>query len=547
MRLIKSKIVFFLLLFLPFALSGCFILNYSGLIFNLNISGSGAVAVEEVSDSESELYSDGPVDLPVTIAKLDAPDVQKVSVEVGSGTSFSVRPGDLVDGAPLGADEGAVMVITGSAGAVDIDQTPNLLAYIVDAAGIALDSQTVVDAQADGSFQISIPIGDPNRKVTFAGVTSDLIYSSSFLTVAPQSVVEDGVERKNYVIVTTNTNVLNAAQTVMSDGSGYYYLGLQRNGSNTFLRRNLDGTQAQIIEEESDASVDIVMAQTEQKIAYTTGDGLLKVSIPSSIPLSLAGKAAPLDDTVTSLTKILATLSPYDPSTTKIMVVASEDAVILSQYGATLGVDYIRTTSGSNTPIIRSTPYDDAKVALSVGQDVLYAFVLYEGEYLFYQVDLSGSISTAWSDKTLLAEVPGVAEVLSVEASDDGDVVADVVLTDGDREILYWNETSGLVAINDPTTDVAVYANPKINHDGDVIMVCKLGDALTGNQFYSFRPGVDAAGVLHQVTSETSFSVCDETIGSAYVDPNQFLHFYRSGVDGSGPQHALINLNLLND
>lgn len=543
MRIVKGKVIPLLLVFLmPLFLSGCFIFNfnYSGLLFDLNVGGNGAVPVQEISDSESELYSDGPIDLPVTIAKLDAPDVQKVSVEVTTGAGF------LVEGGPLGADDGAFMVITGGSGAVNFEQTPGLLAYVVGTAGIALDTQTVVDAQEDGSFQIRIPISDPNLKVSFAGVTADLVYSSSFLTVVPQSVVENGSERKNYVIVTTNTNLLNAAQTVMSDGSGYYYLGLQEGGSNTFLRRNLDGTQAQIIEEDSETSVDIVMAQTERKIAYVTSDGLLKLSIPSSIPLSLTGNAPPLDDKVTSLTKILATLPAYDPSTTKIMVVGSEDAVILSQYGVTLGVDYIRTTSGSDTPLIRDTPYDDAKVALAVGEDAMYAFVLYEGSYLFYRVDLSGSIATAWSNKTLLGELPDVGEILSVEASDDGGVVADTVTSGGEREILYWNEADGFVAINDPSTDGSVYANPKISRDGAVIMTCKLGDAATGNQFVYFRPGVDTAGVLHDVTSETEFSVCDESIGSVYIDPNQFMHFYRSPIDGSVPQHAVLNLNQLN-
>lgn len=538
------------LLTISLSLSACFFpLDYSGFSLGLDLTGSsGAAPVEEITDQESELYSDGPIDLPVTIAKLDAPDAQKVSVSVTGGPSFDIGASELSRGGPLAADDDAVMTITGEAGAVDIAQTPDLIAYVSDAAGIDLSSETIVEAGSDGSFRIVIPISDINQKVVFAGVTADIAYSSTFLTVATQIVEEDGSERRNYVIVTTNTDMLNSGQTAMSDGSGYYYLSLdESSSSHVLMRRNLDGTQAQILEESSSVAFDHVTALSENKIAYVNEDGTLKLSVPSSIPLSLAtGDAvAPQETTVTSLTKVLASLDNYEPDATKIMVVEDEDAVVLSQFGTELGVSYIRTTSGTLTDLIESPPYDDIRVALSIDQDVLYAFVLDDGTYSLYSVDLSGSIVSAWSAKVLLAELPELAQVNALDAADDGKVVIDAVTASGAREILLWDGSS-MSVLNDPATDANEYANPRISRDGALVVACKLGAAGEGNQIAAFRPGTDVAGVLHDVTSEADFNVCDERQGSLYADPNNFLHFYRSNADGSNPQHAILNLSQLN-
>src|SRR5687768_5053962 len=53
-------------------------------------SGSGVSSyADSASAVESQLFDDGPVDIPVTIAKMDSPDLSLITVTAESVTSFS--------------------------------------------------------------------------------------------------------------------------------------------------------------------------------------------------------------------------------------------------------------------------------------------------------------------------------------------------------------------------------------------------------------------------------------------------------------------------
>jgi hypothetical protein len=499
------------------------------------------------------LYSDGPVDLPVTIAKLDSPDTQRVTVEVGSSSSFAISSNFLVSGSPLYAGSGLAMRITGSSGAVDIEQTPNLIAYVVDTVGVDLSSQTVVNASSDGSFEIVMPFDD-DYEILFAGLSEDESFASPFLRVIQQKVanqVPPNTYRENYVLVTTNSNVISSAQSLMSDSSGYYYLSLDTNATtHSFLRRNIDGSQSEFIIENDSEIVDHVAAYSEQKIAYVNDSGQLRLVLPSTTSSSLSlttGGAEPLHSEIVSYSKTLTTLTSYTPDATKIAMNNNEDAVVVSQTDPSYpAVSYVRTVSGSVVPIIRSTWYDEIKTAFSVGASKLYAFVLFEGNYYFYSANLASSVTTAWSNRTTLDDTIDFTAIHSLDASENGVVAIDVDNNLGQRTLEYWTQGTGFTAISDSTSDSHEYVNPKVTADGAYIIACQLGINGNPNQFVYHQPGVDAFSEFHAITNTSDKSVCDESEGSYFISPhNNFLHFYRTETDGTLPQHAVINLDQL--
>lgn len=117
----KSTRLITIIFGIALSFSGCGFLNFSSSLLGSNIFGSNGLSdaggisdtggnsagdtVDDLTETEASLFEDGPVDLPVTMAKLDSADTDLIDVtvtETGSAQSISYY---LIDGDEDEADE----------------------------------------------------------------------------------------------------------------------------------------------------------------------------------------------------------------------------------------------------------------------------------------------------------------------------------------------------------------------------------------------------------------------------------------------------------
>lgn len=499
--------------------------------FSIDPTSTSSATVVDLDDNETELLTDGPVDLPVTIAKLDSPDIEKITISVTGS------PAQLSHGDPQSLHSGGrIFVIEGAAGAVYEEDTPKLTGFAIDEnLSVESASQVVTTVADDGSFTIEIA---SDEDVVFAGLTEDEDAMSPFL------LVKEDPATGQFVVITTNSNNIDKTAQLATDSAGFYYLSLSNSGgTQDFIRRNTDGTEVEVIKGGITDPVNRVSAPTQNAIATLTDAGELNLILPSSLP-SLVRKE-PLALEIVSLTTNLA--SGYDTLLAKMGLTADNDGALISESGSNSFLHFVRAQSGLVITIISEGRYEDVKWALSPNSQTLYVFILHEGAYVLNSVDMTASnLRTAWANRTKIFESSDFDEILSLEAGNNGTLTfsADSGST---NELYFYSSASGVVSINNPATDSNVYANPVISTGGDFIFACKMGNESqgTGNQLVYHRPGTDTAGTLNPLTTFTEHSACDENPGSISLDNNDFLHFYFKNASGNTPQHALIKASEL--
>lgn len=207
--------------------------------------GSATSNAETLSEQESGLYEAGPVDIPVTIAKLETPDVTKIIVSADPVSPSVSAP---LDATRLSTTDPTVAyTITGAAGAVhDPDETPYV--YFLNENN---DTDEFCEVNADGSFSCAL-LGDLGDDLyLFASTTSDL--STAEMSPPLHIVMDDfGV----VAVGDTNSTNISADYSVATDNAGNYYLIVINKGDNgdksNFYRRNVDGTLLQTIWTEDD-------------------------------------------------------------------------------------------------------------------------------------------------------------------------------------------------------------------------------------------------------------------------------------------------------
>src|SRR3990167_7283975 len=128
------------------AISGSATGNATG---ETDTSGGTSTSAGDLSNTETGLYADGPVDIPVTIAKLDSVDADLVIIPpLSDGAVDNLSSSSFIKKLE---SSGAVYVVTGAAGAVNTEQTMKIY-------GINTTSGTAVIAsvESDGSFEFQI-------------------------------------------------------------------------------------------------------------------------------------------------------------------------------------------------------------------------------------------------------------------------------------------------------------------------------------------------------------------------------------------------------
>lgn len=507
-------------------------LNFSSILLGGNFIASATA--DPISEVESDLLAEGPIDLPVTIAKLESPDASKLTItEINGGAN-------LVKEQPLYQGVSRVLRISGLPDAVrDVDEAPVVVGFPYDQVNDILGDQIEVNVEDDGSFSIDVSTG--NDALIASGNGADFI--SPFLQIT-----EDPVTGY-FVIITTNApaGVVDSSTQMAVDLDGYYYLNtVNADGSKTLIRRNVDGSLVQEIVSNSTNDIEGLVVRSSFKAAYTfeksASVGSLTLQLTSIVSSSenspqLVAGADPLNaEEVVAFDYELIEISNYDYSDDKIKfyITDDEDGVVLLDRNDP-HVQYINTTSTASVDVIRQDVYDDIWMALDIEGNAMYAWYLNEGLYSLGKANLNTDPAFAWGQRETILEFQNFDDVVSIAA--ENGTLAYVLQENADNQAYVYTEAGGVVEINDTDSDTDTYSNLRVSHDGQVVFACRT--SATRNQLVYHRLGTSG---FSDITTDTTYQVCDGSLGS-YLVGDTFVHFYRT--DSTLIQHAMVNIDQL--
>lgn len=215
-------------------------------------TGSSATSTAEAAgDAETQLFDSGPVDLPVTIAKLESPDATKIIVSTEAITPSQNAP---LDSRFSTTDPTVAYTVTGAEGAIhDPDTTPYV--YLEN---VNNSTDEFCEVEDDGSFSCAI-LGDLSDDLRlYASTTSD---TDTAQMSPPLFIRVDSLGVTT--IADTNSTNISADFSLHTDSRGNYYLVVVIDGRSNFYRRNVDGTLLQTIWTDDDAEGQYIPTKIE--------------------------------------------------------------------------------------------------------------------------------------------------------------------------------------------------------------------------------------------------------------------------------------------
>lgn len=236
-------------------------------------TGATDTASSSAPSEEASLYESGPIDLPVTIAKLDGIDSSKivVSVEPVGTQSISVQNRSrFVDSGVEIIDEcNLIYTVTGLPTAVaDPNDTPYVLIY-----NATLDIQSITDVESNGGFEGQI-CGRLQDKIVLGLLNPDQTESSAPLII---TVDEKSGGNLTIVITDTNSDTIETDFNTLTDQDGNaYYVLINADGTSDFYRRPKDGSQLQTIWQDNSDIPQTVGSIEDNWVVYFNQDGVLK-------------------------------------------------------------------------------------------------------------------------------------------------------------------------------------------------------------------------------------------------------------------------------
>lgn len=539
----------------------------SGLLlggFDFSLGNSAVSEGEELSTSEAQYFDEGPVDMPVTLAKLDTPDIGSIDVTFtpsdGSSLNDLVRYATDADAADTEQVTG-VYTINCRACVADVLSTPKFFIY-----NTTTDQEMVVDLDTDGSGEGKID-GSTEDTLILAGMSflEDQISIPAFVAIDSNGLM---------TFTLTNSNFVFSDQNVMTDTQGNYYLSIANTNNNgnltgtyDLIRRNLDGSQVQTLLSATTDEVHVIVTASGDTVTYMNQFGQIKMLVVDPIAASVAaltrGQPATLDGTNDSLVadtiilddngaqqlgRMPDELTEFKPIN---LLMNGEDLILKSQRRnhqtgeiiAFLG--YVKTATLGYTPLL--TPQQVSGVtAVDVGEkDRLYVFVVpleNQGIQRLYKLDISeANRQNAWAKAQILVDNWNIP-VEALDVSDEGVIVFSGTNAYGEFQV-YTLTSKGVRQINRTSIDSGRYVSARISKFGEFIIMCRKGPPgeKVASQFVFFRPDLDRTGEIHAFTHYSDESSCSDGKGSYYIDSDYLIHYYRSNLDSGAPQHAIID------
>lgn len=517
-----------------------------------NAQGDGSAnTADPLSDTESGLYEGGPIDIPVTIAKLDGIDAGKIEV-----TYSEISPSiNMLRETRLASEDDCTVnyLITGSAGAVpDPATTPRVYGL-----NLENDDEQTVDADSDGSFVIDEICGDVGDRLYLANLTSN--ENQSGLPVIA-TIDENG----NTTVTNTNAADLNTAINVVTDSSGNTYYVMSPGGSGSLqsplarkattgncdiVKQNQDGSEMEVILENTGDCPRVIASVEEGQIFFLNQNAEVKT--------------LRLEDgnwELTTLYDFTDDYGPFDPADYpgfKIMPVDRSSSIEGTECADTKipADDFFREDDSTIVPMIDicypsgNSPYDanqhTDRIFASLSDATRYAFDKWptsSGSTLLVEdhTDPANVITTNLLDADDLPYYP-----LSLDASQTGRVVLSGYPYTGDsatdaqnedqvKIFVYDTDTDTLQEITSPSETGSAYRFPLISANGGFVVACEQGDdGGIINQLVVHRPFSDTPGDFFPLTSGDE-SACDERLGSFQIAPDNNIHYFSNG------QHVII-------
>lgn len=524
----------------------------AGIVSSATSGGSATSTgtADALSGTESQLYEDGPIELPVTIAKLDSPDLSLITVtveEISSTTANATK---------FAATSTHIFTVTGLAGAggrlSDDSFAPKFFMF-----NATTDEQAVSEVGADGSFTGQID-GELSDTIAFASMTEGEDQVSPILSVA----VDDN---GNFIVATTNASDLSADVNVMTDPDGnYYFTVVADDGTFTLLRRNLGGTEVETIATGLNSEPRVILAGSGPAVTVILQDGSIVVFAqpPPSLTGFVAGRRALFAEGDSAWTSATVETIQGGVNTSEqtawpghsLLYSATERTLALTSPSAQPGgigasedlLRFVDLSGGGVTATVIATGEFDAIYADTGESGKIYVFANWpggqEGEgtatlfrFDFQDLDVTPDPSLAWQAReTLVSGFEG--RVNSLDVSDEGAAVFQFITADNNnnRGIAYWSASSGVVIINDMEGDPRQYAYPKISPDGKFVIFCDVGEGdqlnVPGNLTVYF-PG-DGAGDFHPLVESGTVTTCADNPSRYFIDSQDRIHFYQAPVGG---------------
>jgi len=543
---------------LTFLLTNCGLLGANYLDFVIPSTVGGASSVEELNAQEIELFSDGPVDIPVSIAKLDAPNIDKVSVSAEIlGAQEPLLP--LLSTDDTAQDEATLptaavsaetlsLTVTGAEGCVsDVIATPYIIAYLMVDYVVDLDSETIVNVNADGSFVFSMNVPS-QEQVIYAAMTSNRETSPFTSIIADLAIIEQS--GGGFIFVDTNSTRLHIDQPMVADPSGYFYMTLASDDGEYFLRRNIDGSSVQFLISASTEVALLIAPSNETQLSYINNLGEIYLMDPGTeSAASLSLEKDPLQTSTAASTTLIKTIPDFEPTdgATLFMTVDGQ-GIVYGQNGDDSKVLYMLISSHEITDLIPPGLFNDIVVRYAPSENSLYVFGKTQGKYNLYRLNLSGPIDRAWPDRETLETGLNINKVLNMDISDANTVVSETI-TNGINRIMYRPAGSAILQLVHANTDPEALIqthNPKLTTDGEFLIACEVHKDGTGSQLV-YKSTQALSDEFRPLTSDPDFSACAFNAGSFFLDKNNYLHFYRTALDRSLAQHAMMNMATLYD
>lgn len=281
-------------------------------------------SVEAAGEAETEAFDSGPVDLPVTIAKLDTPDVTKLVISAQSLDQSVNLPQSirlLVAKQQYSVTDPTVAyAIVGSAGSV---QSPTITPYVY-LENATNSTSEFCEVDSDGSFTCAI-LGDLLDDLRLYASTTNDTTTASMSPPLYISVDELGT----VTVGDTNSAQISAEFSLMTDNTGNYYLVIvNENGLSSLFRRNVSGTSLETIWDTNDAESSIIPTVIESVssgliVLYDQNGKFYQVEISSSSSASISSSfltgsrpAYTLSSTVSEITTLNNSVNVADPGDT---------------------------------------------------------------------------------------------------------------------------------------------------------------------------------------------------------------------------------------
>lgn len=547
-------------------LSGCGLLNFSSLILDGNFSTATDDPVtasgneddlEAFSESEAELFGEGPIEVPVGMAKLESPDPALVNVTV-TETGGVVESGSSYLRYAIAAGSNVRFDFEFQAGALPDpgDTTPKAFLY-----NVQTGRQTVILANADGSGTGRI-VGVQGDRILLASMNDRETAISPFYVY---DVDLDGI------VSVTETNARNLAsftRLITDNKNNSYFTTIKDTMPATynFWRRNRDGSLAELIAANLTREPRYIDVVDGNRISVLFEDGMISVFVLNSVlPAdSLSPQLAVTSENVDgSLFTEFALgsngdgpLGPADaPQGRRLIMLNSQQGVLsvvppmaLDGHQNPYLVRFIplQTTGGPNevVDLVNTQEFDRAVVAKG-GNNKIFIFARPVGKthFTLFQIELRGpsDAATAWADRvTIIPSFSGFITYMS--AANNNTLVFSVQDGVGNINYWYWDGSQATMMVNLKEEGLNYSERFFLTRDGDSLVTCDLGEEDETHQLVRHRIGVYPQGVFVFLTDYLESSSCSAQGDSYSVDSMGILHFLRYDQKTDTFQKAHLDL-----